>query len=54
MKIHLLLAASLLGASTSHAELTRLDVTSRRTFGQFATGEYVLWEARAHGELAPT
>ena len=37
-----------------HAELARLDIASKRTFGHFATGEYLLWEGRAHGELAPT
>src|SRR5690242_10026896 len=50
-----LLAAALVAcASLAHAELTRLDITSKRTFGEFAAGEYVLWQGRAHGELAPT
>ena len=49
-----LAAAVLLSPFLSHAELTRLDIASKRTFGHFATGEYVLWEGRAHGELPPT
>lgn len=54
MTIRLLAAALVFLPASSHAELTRLDITSKRTFGQFATGEYVLWEGRAHGDLAPT
>lgn len=53
MTPRLLAAALALFPALSHAEVTRLDITSKRTFGQFATGEYVLWEGRAHGDLAP-
>ena len=50
-----LLGASLaLFAVCCHAELTRLDIASKRSFGQFAPGEYVLWEGRVHGDLAPS
>jgi hypothetical protein len=54
MTPRLILAALLLCTAPCHAELTRLDITSTRSFGQFATGEYVLWEGRVHGDLAPT
>src|SRR6188768_2466728 len=54
MTLRLLSAVLALLPALSHAELTRLDITSKRTFGQFATGEHVLWEGRAHGELAST
>jgi hypothetical protein len=54
MNLRPFLAVALLCSAPCHAELTRLDITSKRTFGQFATGEYVLWEGRVHGDLAPS
>ena len=50
----LLAAALVFLPFLTHAEVTRLDVTSKRSFGHFAPGEYALWEGRVHGELAPT
>lgn len=49
-----LLAVLALAAAPVHAEVTKLDITKKRSFGQFATGEYVLWEGRVQGDLAPT
>lgn len=49
----LLAGPLILCAVASHAEVTRLDITSKRTFGQFASGENVLWEGRIHGDLSP-
>lgn len=36
------------------AEVTRLEITSKESYGTFQPGEYVLWKGRVHGELAPT
>lgn len=38
----------------SHAEVTRLEITSKIAYGTFKPGEYVLWRGKVHGELAPT
>lgn len=54
MASRVLLVIALLCTGPAYAELTKLDITSKRSFGQFATGEYVLWEGRVHGDLAPT
>ncbi|MGE5640880.1 MAG: alpha/beta hydrolase domain-containing protein [Clostridia bacterium] len=37
----------------AHAELTRLEITSKRSFGTFMPGEFVLWEGKVHGEISP-
>lgn len=36
------------------AKVTRLEITSKQPYGSFRSGEYVIWEGRVHGELAPT
>ncbi len=56
MKNRTLLAAAslLLLCSAARAEVTGLDISSGRSFGQFAPGEYSLWEGRVRGDLAPT
>jgi hypothetical protein len=35
------------------AEVVRLEITSKTSYGTFRQGEYVLWTGRVHGELAP-
>ncbi len=36
------------------AEVVRLEIVSKESYGTFQPGEYVLWKGRVHGELAPT
>lgn len=36
------------------AKVTRLEITSKQPYGTFRAGEYVMWQGRVHGELAPT
>lgn len=50
------IAAALLFAPPrpSVAEVVRLEITSKESYGTFQPGEYVLWTGRVHGELAPT
>ncbi len=43
------LAATALPAS---AEFTRLEITSKQSFGIFASGDNVIWQGRVHGELS--
>jgi hypothetical protein len=54
-----LLAALLAVATTTAtlpaaAKVTRLEITSKQPYGTFRAGEYVMWQGRVHGELAPT
>ena len=35
------------------AEVTKLEITSKTSYGTFKPGEYVLWRGKVHGELAP-
>ena len=35
------------------ADVTRLEITSKESYGTFRPGEYVLWKGRIHGELSP-
>jgi hypothetical protein len=35
------------------AEVTRIDWTSQQPYGRFRAGNYVIWQGRIHGELAP-
>ena len=46
-------ALSLAIALTAHAEVTRLEITSKESYGTFRPGEYVLWKGKLHGELSP-
>ena len=52
----LLLAFGLLLGSVGPcaAEIVRLEIASKESYGTFQPGEYVLWKGRVHGELAPT
>ncbi|MGV7030813.1 alpha/beta hydrolase domain-containing protein [Methylobacterium symbioticum] len=45
------LAAAL--ASPAEARVTRLELASRQSFGTFRGGDYVRWDGRVVGELAP-
>ncbi len=47
----LLMLAAMAPAS---AEIVRLEITGKATYGTFRPGDYVLWKGRVHGELAPT
>ena len=46
-------ALSLAIALPLHAEVTRLEITSKESYGTFRPGEYVLWKGKLHGELSP-
>ncbi len=47
--------AMLLAVTTPvSAEVTRLEITSKASYGNFKPGEYVLWKGTIHGELAPS
>ncbi len=48
-----LLVSLLAGAGAANAEITRLEITSRQPYGTFRTGEYVIWQGKVHGDLAP-
>jgi Alpha/beta hydrolase domain len=56
MKTRLCVAAALVLSFvglTAQAKVTRLEITSKQPYGSFRTGEYVRWEGRIVGELAP-
>ena len=36
------------------AKVTRLEITSKQSYGTFRPGEFVFWEGRIVGELRPT
>jgi len=42
-----------LGAGTALADVTRLEIASKETFGSFIPGEYVIWKGKIHGDLSP-
>src|SRR6185369_6383518 len=49
-----LLAACLAACSAlATAEVTRLDIASKRPFGSFRAGSFELLEGRVHGEIGP-
>src|SRR5688500_586055 len=48
-----LMAAVLIGAGLASAEVTRLEITSKKPYGTFRSGEYVMWEGKLRGELSP-
>jgi hypothetical protein len=51
----ILLAFGLAAAATgAHAEVTRLEITSKQPFGTFAAGDYEIWQGTIHGELSPS
>lgn len=39
--------------SAARAEVTRLEITSKASYGSFRPGAYVIWKGRLHGELSP-
>lgn len=43
----------LAGMGSANAEVTRLEITDRQPYGTFRMGEYVIWQGRVHGDLAP-
>jgi len=44
----------LIGAARSAtAEVTRIDFTSKQSYGTFGVGEYVIWQGSIHGDLSP-
>ncbi|MBS0548252.1 MAG: hypothetical protein JSR24_10905 [Proteobacteria bacterium] len=49
-------AATILGLLSfpASAEVTRLEIASKTSYGTFKPGEYVLWKGKLHGELSPT
>jgi hypothetical protein len=47
------IAAGLAIAALASAEVTRLEITSKESYGTFRPGEYVVWKGRIHGELSP-
>src|ERR1700759_2863016 len=45
---------SLIAVTTSAtAEVTKIEFTSKQPFGTFRTGDYVIWQGKIHGDLAP-
>ena len=44
---------ALTGAALAHAELTHFDITTKRPYGSFRSGDYVYWEGKVRGELSP-
>jgi hypothetical protein len=40
--------------ASADAKVTRLEIASRQSYGSFRSGEFVCWEGRILGELAPT
>jgi len=49
MVLFCLLAA----AQPASAEVTRIEFTSKQSYGTFRAGDYVLWQGRVHGDLSP-
>ena len=35
------------------AEVTRIEFTSKQPYGTFRAGDYVIWQGKVHGDLAP-
>ena len=48
-----LIASLLIGSGHANAEVTRLDITSKKPYGTFRPAEYVIWEGKLRGELSP-
>src|SRR5476651_2441416 len=38
----------------ANAKVTKLEITSKQSYGVFRPGEFVFWEGRVIGELRPT
>ena len=52
LRVAATLVASML-ALAAHAEVTRLEITSKAPYGSFRAGDYVIWQGRVHGDLSP-
>ena len=50
----MLAALLVLGMAPAAAKVTRLEIASKQPYGSFRSGDYVIWQGRVHGELAPT
>src|SRR6185437_12515914 len=35
------------------AEVTQIEFTSKQPYGTFGAGDYVIWQGKIHGDLAP-
>src|SRR3954471_15797227 len=57
MRIRLMAVAATLVLAVfigrASAEVTRLEITSKKPYGSFSAGDYVIWEGKLHGELSP-
>ena len=42
-----------LWAPIAAAEVTSLEITTKRAFGTFKPGDFALWEGKIHGDLSP-
>src|SRR4029077_17845436 len=43
----------IVAARPAAAEITKIEFTSKQPFGTFRTGDYVIWQGKIHGDLAP-
>ena len=43
----------LVGGRPAAAEVTRIEVTSKQSYGTFRAGEYVIWQGKIYGDLSP-
>jgi len=48
------LLISIASLPAAHAEVVRLEITSKTPYGTFLPGQYVLMRGKVHGELSPT
>ena len=46
--------AMILIEPSAQAKVSRLEITTKQTYGSFRAGEYARWDGRIVGELAPT
>jgi hypothetical protein len=44
---------ALASMASAFAELTHLDIATKRPYGSFRAGDYVYWEGKVRGELSP-
>jgi hypothetical protein len=47
------IALLLVSVGAANAEITRLEITSKQPYGSFRTGDYVIWQGKVYGDLAP-
>lgn len=41
------------GIVATFLAITHLEITSKQPYGSFRTGDYVIWQGKVHGDLAP-